>query len=258
MVPALVAGTIASLAITTVLLWLQEPHTVADIVAGYAVDGLMWTVVLGGIGVLIKRDSPRNLLGPLFAGIGIWFGLGGVAGALQPLLDPTSLGFALCAVTNGMWMLVVPALFLVPHLYPDGRPMSSRWRTPARIGAACVGVVAVCGLVSPEITETDDGVGSGRQSLRRRGPRTRAAGLERPRPVRPRRAGGPGPPRRGRRACPRRVAARVLRAHARSGSSTPCARWPRASSCSDWTSPRTSWRSSQRPEAHVSSPRSPS
>jgi len=159
-VPALVAGAIALLAITTVLLWLQEPHTVDDIVAGYAVDGLMWTVVLGGIGVLIMRDAPHNLLGPLFAGIGIWFGLGGVGGALQPLLDPTSLGYALCAAMNGMWMLVVPALFLVPHLYPDGRPMSSRWRTPARLGAACIGVVAVCGLISPEITETDDGVGS--------------------------------------------------------------------------------------------------
>ena len=160
MAPALTAGAIGALAVSTVLLWLQEPHTAGDVVAGYAVDGLMWTVVLGGIGVLVMRDSPRNLLGPLFAGIGVWFGLGGVTGALQPLLDPASLGYALCAVMNGLWMVVVPALFLVPHLYPDGRPMSPRWGIATRIGAACIPVVAIGGLISPDVTQTDSGVGS--------------------------------------------------------------------------------------------------
>lgn len=158
--PALVAGVIVVLSLVTVVLWSRYPHEVDDIVASYGVAGLMWTLVLGGVGVLVLRDSPGNLLGPLFAGIGIWFGVNGISGALQPMLAEDSAAYAWCALVNGLYIVVVPAAFLIPHLYPDGHPMSARWRVPAVVGAVCIPVSLVCGIVYPGITETDSGVGS--------------------------------------------------------------------------------------------------
>lgn len=157
MTPALVAGVILALGLVTVVLWSRYPH---DVVASFGVAGLMWTIVLGGVGVLVLRDSPGNLLGPLFAGIGIWFGVNGVSGALQPMLAADSAAYAWCALVNGLYVVVVPAAFLIPHLYPDGHPMSARWRVPALVGAACIPVTLVCAAVHPGITQTDTGVGS--------------------------------------------------------------------------------------------------
>jgi signal transduction histidine kinase len=153
--PAITAGALGASAALTVALWFQAPHAPGDAVDGYAITGLMWTLILGAVGTLVMRDSPRNALGPLLAGIGLWFGVLGVAGALQPLLDPDSLGFALCATIGGLWMLVIPALFLVPVLYPDGVPMTPRWVVPALVLRTCVVVVALGCLISPEITEND-------------------------------------------------------------------------------------------------------
>jgi two-component system, NarL family, sensor kinase len=158
--PALVAGVIAVLSVVTIVLWTRLPHDADDVVASYGVAGLMWTLVLGGVGVLVLRDSPGNLLGPLFAGIGIWFGVNGIAGALQPMLAAGSAAYAWLALVNGLWIVVVPAAFLIPHLYPDGHPMSARWRVPALVGAACIPVSLVCGAVYPGITEPESGVGS--------------------------------------------------------------------------------------------------
>jgi two-component system, NarL family, sensor kinase len=153
--PALVAGAVGALGVATVILWSRLPHSPGDAIAGYAIDGLMWTLMLGGIGVLVLRDSPANRLGPLLAAIGIWFGLGCVAGAAQPLLPPTSAAFAWCAVINGLWIIAVPAIFLIPHLYPDGRTMSPRWHRVMLVAAACIPVVAVGSLVAPQITWSD-------------------------------------------------------------------------------------------------------
>lgn len=160
MAPALVAGAIAVLCLVTVLLWSRLPHDADDAVSGYGVAGFMWTIVLGGVGVLVLRDSPGNLLGPLLASIGLWFGVNGIAGALQPMLAVDSRAYAWCALVNGLWIVVVPAAFLVAHLYPDGRPLSPRWRVPAVVGAACIPVTLVCATFYPGITETDTGIGS--------------------------------------------------------------------------------------------------
>lgn len=160
MIPASVAGVIVALCLLTVVLWSRTLHDVDDVVASYGAAGLMWTIVLGGVGVLVLRDSPGNLLGPLLAGIGIWFGVNGIAGALQPMLAAGSAGYAWCALASGLWIVVVPAAFLIPHLYPDGRPMSPRWRVAAVVGAACIPVTLVCGIVYPGLTKTDSGVGS--------------------------------------------------------------------------------------------------
>jgi two-component system, NarL family, sensor kinase len=105
----------------------------------------------------VLRDSPGNRLGPLFAAIGLWFGVGGFCGALRGGLDPSSLGYALCSVVNGLWLVVVPALFLIPVLYPDGRPLTARWRIPARVVAGCIVATAVGSLLAPEITESESG-----------------------------------------------------------------------------------------------------
>ena len=69
MIPASVAGVIVALCLLTVVLWSRTLHDVDDVVASYGAAGLMWTIVLGGVGVLVLRDSPGNLLGPLLAGV---------------------------------------------------------------------------------------------------------------------------------------------------------------------------------------------
>ena len=85
--------------------------------------GLMWTLVFGSIGTLLLRDSPGNRLGPLcLAGIGLWLGAGAVAGSLQALVPEGGVAAVACAVVNGLWITVVPAVFLIPILYPDGAP----------------------------------------------------------------------------------------------------------------------------------------
>lgn len=157
MVPALVAGTITALTATTVALWLLQPHAPDDVLGGYAAQGLLWTAVMGVIGVLVLRRSPGNRLGQLFCALSIWLAVVDLSGALQPLLDPGTWGYRVCAVVNGLWIVAVPVLLLVPQLYPDGRPLSARWRVAARITAVCVPVSAVALLISPDITQTESG-----------------------------------------------------------------------------------------------------
>ena len=153
--PALVAGAVGLTLALTVVLAARQMSSPSDLVSGYALDSAMWSVVLGLTGALVLRDSPGNRLGPLLAGIGLWFGVGNVTGALAPLLPRDSAGFAWCTVINGLWAVAVPALFLVPLLYPDGHPISPRWVLPARITSWCIPVVAVAASLAPQITQSD-------------------------------------------------------------------------------------------------------
>jgi two-component system, NarL family, sensor kinase len=155
-VPALVAGTTLVLLVATIALGLPRLSSPADLVRGYLLVGLMWSVVLGLTGALVLRDRPGNRIGLVLAGVGLWFGVNNLSGALVLALPQGSEGLAWCALVNGLWALAVPTLFLIPLLYPDGRPMSPRWRWPLRVEVGCLVIAAVTLPLATEITRTTD------------------------------------------------------------------------------------------------------
>jgi hypothetical protein len=98
------------------------------------------------VGALVVSRQPRNTIGWLFCGVGLPFGVSGVAygwGTHALFAEPGSLPGADWAAWLGSW-LFAPSLFAVPPLlfllFPDGRPPTRRWRPV--VWLVVVGVVA--------------------------------------------------------------------------------------------------------------------
>jgi two-component system NarL family sensor kinase len=142
---ALVAGGAVLLAAIAILVSLSAGRSWADALAAYDINAGLVTFALALEGALVMRDQPGNRLGRLLAVAGLW-GLAGVCADV--IVSAAAAGFAgerLLQWITGMWFAPVFAILLVPLLYPHGRPLTERWRTPTRIavGAAVVALVGV-------------------------------------------------------------------------------------------------------------------
>jgi hypothetical protein len=126
--------------------------------AAVAEGGLFLIVLLPFplAGVLILRRQPRNTVGWLLAGIGVLWGIGGLADGYAQyglVVDPGSLpGPAVAAtISNGIWApaigLTGTFLFL---LFPDGRLPSRRWRPVAVVSGTVLVALTVCLYLSPD------------------------------------------------------------------------------------------------------------
>jgi two-component system, NarL family, sensor kinase len=155
-VPASVAGATVALFGATLLVALPRLSAPGDLVQGYLLIGLMWSGVLGLTGALVLRDSPGNRIGAVLSAVGLGFGLNNLSAALVLTLPHGSTGFAWSALVNGLWALIVPAMFLIPLLYPEGRPMSPRWRGAVTVELGCLVAAALTLPFAPEITQTND------------------------------------------------------------------------------------------------------
>lgn len=86
--------------------------------------GGLWALGFAGVGALIARQRPRNPIGWLLLGSGIFAGLAGFAGFAVSRVS-SDLASAMWGV---VWAPAVAGLVTALALLPDGQMMSRRWR----------------------------------------------------------------------------------------------------------------------------------
>jgi signal transduction histidine kinase len=114
------------------------------------------------VGAMVARRHPRNAIGWLFCGVGLLWGLSFVTAAYASLgLNAhRALPGAITANWFQSWAFF-PALGLilvyVPLLFPNGRPLGTRWRFVAWTGA--LGILMTTAVFAFEPGQLDDGLG---------------------------------------------------------------------------------------------------
>ncbi len=107
-------------------------------------------------GLLILRRQPRNTVGWLLAGIGVLWGIGGLADGYARyglVVDPGSVPGPTVAATigNGIWAPAIGItgtfLFL---LFPDGHLPGPHWRPVALLSGAVLVALTLCLYLSPD------------------------------------------------------------------------------------------------------------
>jgi signal transduction histidine kinase len=113
----------------------------------------IFAVAFGVVGALIVWRRPRNRIGWVCCGIGILWGAEQLALGLyvysayfpHPVISATG---ALEWLTSWVWIPpVVLTLFFLPFLFPDGQPVSPRWRPVAWVALAGM-AAAVAGTMA--------------------------------------------------------------------------------------------------------------
>src|SRR3954451_15477786 len=124
-----------------------------------------WTAIFIAyplVGAIVARRQPCNAIGWLFCGVGLLWGLSFVTAAYASLgLNAhRALPVAMTANWFQSWAFF-PALGLilvyVPLLFPNGRPLGSRWRFVAWTGA--LGIVMTTAVFAFEPAPLGDGLG---------------------------------------------------------------------------------------------------
>ena len=114
------------------------------------------------VGALVSAWHPRNPVGWLFCAVGLLWALSFAAGAYAAYglkAHPGSLPGVLTANWFQSWSFF-PGLGLIlvyaPLLFPNGRPLGSRWRIVAWTGAVGIALTAIVFAFEPEL---NDGIG---------------------------------------------------------------------------------------------------
>ncbi len=151
--PVLAAGVVTVLTSGIVALVLRNGTSWSTLVDSYQVNSMVWSLAMGGIGVLVLRETPVNRLGPIFVSLSVL----GLSQVLADELARTMTGDGEVRQWVAWWaQLFVPLVLgflLLPLLYPDGVVFSSRWRMPARIGLVAAGVASLAYAVNPGVSE---------------------------------------------------------------------------------------------------------
>jgi hypothetical protein len=107
------------------------------------------------VGALVASREPRNSIGWLFCAVGVPFGLSGVAHGWAVYTLFANPG-ALPAGEEAAWLanwVFVPPLFAIPPLlfllFPDGRPLTRRWRPVTWLVAVAVVATTVGSALEP-------------------------------------------------------------------------------------------------------------
>jgi hypothetical protein len=148
---------------------------------GLPFDALLSAALLAfpTVGALVASRRRGNAIGWLFCVVGVLFGLQSAAygwGVYALFTRPEELPGAEVAAWLSTW-LFVPALFCIPVylflLFPDGRPVSRRWRPVAWLAGAGLLATTVGNALSPgrldgppfEAVENPAGLAGGGEAL---------------------------------------------------------------------------------------------
>src|ERR671912_2473183 len=148
---------------------------------GVTFDALLSVALLAfpTVGALVASRRRGNAIGWLFCAVGVMFGVQSAAygwGVYVLFTRPGALPGAELAAWLSTW-LFVPALFCIPVylflLFPDGRPVSRRWRPVAWLAGAGLLATTVGNALSPgrldgppfEAVENPAGLAGGGEAL---------------------------------------------------------------------------------------------
>jgi hypothetical protein len=116
---------------------------------GFRGIDIIYTVAFSTVGAVIASRRPHNWVGWLFLAAGLGFAIVGIAyeyAVYAVLTHPgLLLGPEAAWVLNWIWPLTLAALAWVVLVFPDGRPLSPRWR-PAIWVAGLGAALAASGL----------------------------------------------------------------------------------------------------------------
>ena len=150
---SLCAVTFALQVVGWALIPLVEDFTPAfDLVSGAAL------VVLPVVGALVASRQPGNAIGWLFCGAGLLLALAGAtySYAAYALMVRPELPGGLAAAWLTSWVFL-PAVFGVPPLlfllFPDGRPLTRRWRAAIVLTVTGLTCQAVGAALAPGVLE---------------------------------------------------------------------------------------------------------
>jgi len=143
--------TIALILGSTVIVVTRSPQTL-DLTGFVIAVGFL---AFSAVGAVVTRRAPGNPVGPLLLAVGTIgtlcvFGANSWARATPPL--PGAAWAALLSEGGSLW---IAPLTLVLFRFPDGRPLSRRWRAIERFTLAAFVLAAVTGILSPEFTDFD-------------------------------------------------------------------------------------------------------
>ena len=138
-------ATVACFATVAVLEWINDPlpgSDWGDESSACIVPLVILTFPL--VGSVIASRQPRNAIGWIMLGIGLFTGLSGVVdGYIRYALvtDPGSLPYAdtALALTAGSWVFIIaPIMTFLILLFPDGHLPSPRWRPVAYLAGVAI------------------------------------------------------------------------------------------------------------------------
>ncbi len=113
------------------------------------------------VGVLILLRRPGNAMGWILSSIALLAMIGALAGEYVTYALEAGMGDA-PALIPASWLnewywypTLALVLFFTPLLFPDGRPVSHRWRPVLWLGIAITGVTTAMAALSPTLGEPD-------------------------------------------------------------------------------------------------------
>jgi hypothetical protein len=112
-------------------------------------------VLMTVCGALILSRRHQNRIGWILMVAGLGVVLDGVA---QPYVtvaptSPTALDYVMLFVANFSWVIIFFPLFLLLHLFPDGRYVSRRWSWAGWLAGTMIVVLLVFGSLQPTISD---------------------------------------------------------------------------------------------------------
>jgi signal transduction histidine kinase len=147
-----VGAAIAAVVATAWLRWLDpDPPSAAYVVAGTIVG-----IPALAAGVAISRRRPGNPVGPLMAVLGLYPALDAMLEAWASAGihgEVAGAGWA-AGLYQSDWVLVFVAIALTLLLFPDGRPVSPRWRPVVVLALVAAPVGLMSDILNPDPFES--------------------------------------------------------------------------------------------------------